>query len=131
MRIETDTETVRARLDGRLVAEHARCWAGHQTFRLEFGAGLIKLRGDPCRRDLTCLYYHHETQPLPALLSWFFHHLPGRCTGWRSRPTTSPSSPCRSPRSRWRRGGLVGRTLVGDYIPPVTKAPKDVKKGIC
>lgn len=45
-------------------------------FRLEFGAGLIKLRGDPCWRDLTCLYYHHETQPLPGPLSWFFHHLP-------------------------------------------------------
>ena len=29
------------------------------VFRLEFGAGLIKLRGDPCWRDLTCLYYHH------------------------------------------------------------------------
>ncbi|MDQ3941224.1 MAG: lipase maturation factor family protein, partial [Actinomycetota bacterium] len=34
-------------------------------FRLEFGAGLIKMRGDPCWRDLTCLYYHHETQPMP------------------------------------------------------------------
>ncbi|MCP8706767.1 lipase maturation factor family protein [Streptomyces sp. AC04842] len=45
-------------------------------FRLEFGAGLIKLRGDSCWRDLTCLYYHHETQPLPGPLSWFFHHLP-------------------------------------------------------
>ena len=45
-------------------------------FRLEFGAGLIKLRGDPCWRDLTCLYYHHETQPMPKPLSWFFHHLP-------------------------------------------------------
>ncbi len=45
-------------------------------FRLEFGAGLIKLRGDPCWRDLTCLYYHHETQPMPGPLSWFFHHLP-------------------------------------------------------
>jgi hypothetical protein len=45
-------------------------------FRLEFGAGLIKLRGDPCWRDLTCLYYHHETQPLPNPLSWYFHHLP-------------------------------------------------------
>ncbi|MGW0754738.1 lipase maturation factor family protein [Streptomyces sp. NPDC002587] len=45
-------------------------------FRLEFGAGLIKLRGDPCWRDLTCLYYHHETQPMPSPLSWFFHHLP-------------------------------------------------------
>ncbi|OKJ94997.1 hypothetical protein AMK26_30700 [Streptomyces sp. CB03234] len=45
-------------------------------FRLEFGAGLIKLRGDPCWRDLTCLYYHHETQPMPGPFSWFFHHLP-------------------------------------------------------
>ncbi|MEO3761561.1 lipase maturation factor family protein [Mycobacterium sp. B14F4] len=45
-------------------------------FRVEFGAGLIKLRGDRCWRDLTCLYYHHETQPMPGPLSWFFHHLP-------------------------------------------------------
>ncbi|WP_406236967.1 lipase maturation factor family protein [Nocardia sp. NBC_01009] len=45
-------------------------------FRVEFGAGLIKLRGDSCWRDLTCLYYHHETQPMPGPLSWFFHHLP-------------------------------------------------------
>src|SRR5579884_4035842 len=47
-------------------------------FRVEFGAGLIKLRGDPCWRDLTCLYYHHETQPMPNPLSWYFHHLPAR-----------------------------------------------------
>ena len=46
------------------------------VFRLEFGAGLIKLRGDPCWRDLTCLYYHHETQPMPNPLSWWFHNLP-------------------------------------------------------
>jgi Lipase maturation factor len=45
-------------------------------FRVELGAGLIKLRGDPCWRDLTCLRYHHETQPLPNPLSWRFHHLP-------------------------------------------------------
>ncbi|WP_299279638.1 lipase maturation factor family protein [uncultured Georgenia sp.] len=45
-------------------------------FRVEFGAGLIKLRGDPAWRDLTALYYHHETQPMPGPLSWFFHHLP-------------------------------------------------------
>lgn len=45
-------------------------------FRVEFGAGLIKMRGDPCWRKLTCLYYHHETQPMPGPLSWFFHHLP-------------------------------------------------------
>ncbi|HEU5160476.1 MAG TPA: lipase maturation factor family protein [Streptosporangiaceae bacterium] len=46
-------------------------------FRLEFGAGLIKLRGDRCWRDLTCLYHHHETQPMPGPLSWYFHRLPG------------------------------------------------------
>lgn len=45
-------------------------------FRVEFGAGLIKMRGDPCWRNLTCLKYHHETQPMPGPLSWFFHHLP-------------------------------------------------------
>ena len=45
-------------------------------FRVEFGAGLIKIRGDPCWRDLSCLDYHHETQPMPNPLSWFFHHLP-------------------------------------------------------
>ncbi|MGY1770891.1 lipase maturation factor family protein [Blastococcus sp. SYSU D00813] len=47
-------------------------------FRLEFGAGLIKLRGDPCWRDLTCLRYHHETQPMPNPASWWFHSLPPR-----------------------------------------------------
>jgi len=47
-------------------------------FRVEFGAGMIKLRGDPCWRDLTCLDYHHETQPMPNPLSRFFHHLPRR-----------------------------------------------------
>jgi Lipase maturation factor len=45
-------------------------------FRTELGAGLIKLRGDACWRDLTCLYYHYETQPLPNPLSWWFHHIP-------------------------------------------------------
>ncbi|OMH23074.1 hypothetical protein BKD30_14490 [Tersicoccus phoenicis] len=45
-------------------------------FRLEFGAGLIKIRGDTCWRDLTCLNYHHETQPMPGPFSWYFHHLP-------------------------------------------------------
>ncbi len=45
-------------------------------FRVELGAGLIKIRGDACWRDFTCLYYHHETQPMPNFLSWYFHHLP-------------------------------------------------------
>ena len=46
------------------------------AFRVEFGAGLIKLRGDACWRKLTCMEYHHETQPLPNPLSWFAHHAP-------------------------------------------------------
>ena len=46
------------------------------AFRVEFGAGLIKLRGDRCWRTLTCMEWHHETQPMPNPLSWFFHHLP-------------------------------------------------------
>ncbi|HYN07384.1 MAG TPA: lipase maturation factor family protein [Vicinamibacterales bacterium] len=45
-------------------------------FRLMFGAGLIKLRGDPCWRDLTCLDYYFETQPMPNPLSWYFHWMP-------------------------------------------------------
>jgi hypothetical protein len=48
------------------------------AFRVEFGAGLIKMRGDPCWRNLTCLDYHHETQPMPNPLSWYAHHLPKR-----------------------------------------------------
>ena len=46
------------------------------TFRMLLGAGLIKLRGDPCWTELTCLVHHYETQPNPHPLSWFFHHLP-------------------------------------------------------
>jgi hypothetical protein len=45
-------------------------------FRLMFGAGLIKLRGDACWRDLTCLNYYFETQPMPNALSWYFHWMP-------------------------------------------------------
>src|SRR5262249_54745607 len=45
-------------------------------FRVMFGAGLIKLRGDSCWRDLTCLDYYFETQPMPNPLSWTFHWLP-------------------------------------------------------
>src|SRR5213595_3304899 len=48
-------------------------WLG---FRIMIGAGLIKLRGDPCWRDLTCLYYHYETQPIPSPLSRYLHFAP-------------------------------------------------------
>jgi len=45
-------------------------------FRIMFGAGLIKLRGDSCWRDLTCLNYYYETQPMPNPISWYFHNSP-------------------------------------------------------
>jgi hypothetical protein len=44
--------------------------------RIMLGAGLIKLRGDPCWRDLTCLVYHYETQPVPNPASWWLHAQP-------------------------------------------------------
>ncbi len=44
--------------------------------RIMLGAGLIKLRGDPCWRELTCLDVHFETQPIPNPLSPLFHGLP-------------------------------------------------------
>jgi hypothetical protein len=34
------------------------------------------MRGDPCWRDLTCLDYHYQTQPMPNPLSWYFHWMP-------------------------------------------------------
>jgi Lipase maturation factor len=46
------------------------------AFRVMFGAGLIKIRGDACWRDFSCLDFHYETQPLPNPLSAWFHHLP-------------------------------------------------------
>jgi hypothetical protein len=45
-------------------------------FRIMFGAGLIKLHGDSCWHDLTCLNYHYETQPMPNPLSWYMDRAP-------------------------------------------------------
>lgn len=47
-------------------------------FRLELGAGLIKIRAGGPWRDRTALYYHHETQPMPNPLSRYAHRLPRR-----------------------------------------------------
>jgi len=48
-------------------------WLG---FRIMIGAGLIKLHGDTCWRDLTCLYYHYETQPIPNPIGCYLHFAP-------------------------------------------------------
>jgi hypothetical protein len=45
-------------------------------FRVMFGAGLIKLRGDACWTELSCLDHHYETQPVPSPLSWLLHQAP-------------------------------------------------------
>jgi uncharacterized membrane protein YphA (DoxX/SURF4 family) len=45
-------------------------------FRIMVGAGLIKMRGDPCWRDLTCLRFHYETQPNPNPFSRVLHFAP-------------------------------------------------------
>jgi hypothetical protein len=48
------------------------CW--WLIFRIMTGAGLIKIRGDQCWRDLTCMDYHYETQPVPNPVSFYLHH---------------------------------------------------------
>jgi hypothetical protein len=44
--------------------------------RIMLGAAAIKLRGDPCWRDFSCLVYHYETQPIPNPVSWWLHARP-------------------------------------------------------
>ncbi|CAF0772834.1 unnamed protein product [Adineta ricciae] len=44
--------------------------------RIMLGAGLIKIRGDGCWRDLTCMQYHYETQPIPNPISYYLHQSP-------------------------------------------------------
>ena len=60
------------------------------TFRIMLGAGLIKLRGDACWRDLTCLDFHYETQPIPNPLSRAFHFAPA----WTHRVGTAFNHLC-------------------------------------
>ncbi|XP_062999627.1 lipase maturation factor 1 [Elgaria multicarinata webbii] len=45
-------------------------------FRIMLGAGLIKIRGDRCWRDLTCMNYHYETQPVPNPVAYYMHRSP-------------------------------------------------------
>lgn len=44
--------------------------------RIMLGAGLIKVRGDQCWRDLTCMNYFYQTQPNPNPLAYFAHQAP-------------------------------------------------------
>ena len=46
-------------------------------FRVVFSSGVVKLLSqDPTWADLTALYYHYETQPLPTWVGWYTHQLP-------------------------------------------------------
>ena len=57
-----------------------RCWCccAGSPFASCSAQGSIKMRGDACWTDLSCLAYHYETQPLPNPLSAAFHRLPER-----------------------------------------------------
>ncbi|HWR86485.1 MAG TPA: lipase maturation factor family protein [Rhodoglobus sp.] len=74
------------------------------VFRLEFGAGMIKMRGGREWRDLTALDYHHETQPMPNPLSRFAHLMP-----------------------RWfHRGEVLGNHVAQLVVPWLLFAPQPV-----
>ena len=46
-------------------------------FRFMLMGGVVKLAsGDPTWSNLSALYYHFETQPLPSPLAWHAHHIP-------------------------------------------------------
>lgn len=53
-------------------------------FRIMLGAGLIKIRGDQCWRDLTCMNFFYQTQPNPNPLAYFAHQAP---EGWHTFET--------------------------------------------
>ena len=54
------------------------CVLGYRwlVFRIMLGAGLIKLRGDQCWRDLTCMNYFYQTQPNPNPAAYLAHQAP-------------------------------------------------------
>jgi predicted DCC family thiol-disulfide oxidoreductase YuxK len=55
-------------------------------FRLMFQSGCVKLLShDPTWHNLTALYYHYETQPLPTWIGWYAHRLPA----WTQRASTA------------------------------------------
>lgn len=53
-------------------------------FRIMLGAGLIKVRGDQCWRDLTCMNYFYQTQPVPNPMAYYAHQAP---EGWHKFET--------------------------------------------
>jgi len=82
------------------------------AMRIMWGAGLIKLRGDACWRDLTCLDFHFETQPIPSPLSPLFHALPhgAHAAGVVFNHVVELGAPCLV--LLGRRGRLAGGALM-------------------
>jgi hypothetical protein len=81
-------------------------------FRIMLGAGLIKIRGDSCWRDLTCLLYHYETQPLPNPLSRYVHFAPAwfhelGCLGTHFAELVAPFFVFGPPRIRRAAGAVI------------------------
>jgi lipase maturation factor 1 len=75
-------------------------------FRLMFFAGVVKLAsGDPLWRSLTALEVHFETQPLPTVLGWYAHQLPG----W------------------WHRASCVGMFVLELLVPFFLLAPRTLR----
>ena len=54
--------TTTRRAPGEEIPPLVRWGSAWLLFRIMLGAGLIKVRGDACWRDLTCMQYHYETQ---------------------------------------------------------------------
>jgi predicted DCC family thiol-disulfide oxidoreductase YuxK len=55
-------------------------------FRLMFFSGYVKLAsGDPSWHNLTAMFFHYHTQPLPMPLAWYADHL----AAWFQRGTTA------------------------------------------
>jgi hypothetical protein len=47
------------------------------VFRLHFQGGAVKLQSrDPNWRNLTAVYYHYQSQPLPNTIAWYVYRLP-------------------------------------------------------
>nr|WP_228282667.1 lipase maturation factor family protein [Brevibacterium atlanticum] len=74
------------------------------VMRVEFGAGMIKMRGDASWRDLTAMDYHHQTQPMPNPISRRAHLMPG----W------------------WHKGETLGSHIVQLVAPWLLFAPQPI-----
>jgi len=63
-----------SQLPARLPAPRVVVWAYRWLIvRIMLGAGLIKVRGDACWLNLTCMQFFYETQPNPNPVAYYAH----------------------------------------------------------